>query len=999
KCSSADEKLTLPGISLTSVSPSGYDACLRLLLLIKPLPANKTLRIEFNELGIRTFRTLLIQRGRHGSNTLRWKQLFPVIYDHRQKVKIRNRSPVNQHLDIQRECMWELQYDCFTAQAGHTVHVSVYDFNRTLITDSYTVKRPPQEDVVPAYNVKLDLLSKRFIVDLEAGQKVYVRLCYENKALCKGIISNKIDTDLNRTVILNLPYLVPCICVQTYYDVVDARRNTTCPLKNKILPGGGEVLSSSSLQLFGSSVLEWKHLCPLTEFKPAVSLCWQHTHNHSRCVLVQNSTLHVRDLKYNVSDVDKHAHMCLKFHLNESHHVFCPFSSGVLSEWDVTVVPGAQRLYVRLSSSIPASFAAQLCMEKDGACVVEENVHTVQLEEGGRDVELTVPLPFFTSGPCVQVWRSEPALRGRRIICPDYTHRRWGLIVAASLAVLVAITTVGILIYNLVKRQTSAYGLQEELRMDVRLAQWTHCGTQSSLAQLGPAPWLYGQCQQVHGVGGMVLIAWSPKAQHSFLRWRERENAEKVDKDQKDKVPRDQQSQAESQSSITAPVFNAALISLWAGLQSGRHGQGFGLDLTDCNVKPGDICLYHDDRVNVSGLSAHALLCSSLQGLRPCLRIFINVTPAGSHEEAALSGEVSYNDKRGENSLHEHGSGLEQSVYTSMSFQVCYQGPDFSGSKEITFTPLSSDDHTTRQMWISLIVELREDDFGSTVTVFSSNIYKPTFTKDIKLPAIDQVCSQGLAIAQCKVPILFSEINPRTGMAELRVGDLSSDEGHDLQACQRMEKDGPCLRLEWKENPLMIPMSSVAPCLCFQIWWMNGLRKMFCPFLNKTALSVSNISVSVVESSTHDGAMGKNSTALVWSITAPCRLEAEIQLCKKTSGFNKDCDVTDELKNSRDHIHSHQHPKWNLINKQHWQLQGEFAQVERHSSLCVQINVKGIKGHFDLVCPFESARTHWSLFLLVSVLVMCLAVLGAYVLQGLLKAGWIFKWLKMDAIS
>lgn len=88
------------------------------------------------------------------------------------------------------------------------------------------------------------------------------------------------------------------------------------------------------------------------------------------------------------------------------------------------------------------------------------------------------------------------------------------------------------------------------------------------------------------------------------------------------------------------------------------------------------------------------------------------------------------------------------------------------------------------------------------------------------------VCSQGLAIAQCKGelmsklkpscffnvvlcisvtwdllcfpgPILFSEINPRTGMAELRVGDLSDDRVHDLQACQRMEKDGPCLSLEW----------------------------------------------------------------------------------------------------------------------------------------------------------------------------------------------------------
>lgn len=422
--------------------------------------------------------------------------------------------------------------------------------------------------------------------------------------------------------------------------------------------------------------------------------------------------------------------------------------------------------------------------------------------------------------------------------------------------------------------------------------------------------------------------------------------------------------------------------------------------LTDCNVKPGDIGPYYNDRVYVSGLAAHALLCRSHRGLRPCLRIWLNITTAGTHEEAALSVEDSYNDKSSEDRLNEHGSGLKPSVSTQMSVQVCYQCPDFSGSKELTFTLPFSDDHT-REMWMSLIVQLREDDFGSQFIVSSSNTHKPTFTEYIKIPAIENVCSQGLAIAQCKVPILYPEINPKTGMAELRVGDLAKDVVHDLQACKGMEKDGPCLRLEWKENPLTIPMNSVAPCLCFQIWWVDGPRKTFCPFFNKTVLSVSNVSVSVVESLTHAGAMTRNSTALVWNIIAPCRLEAEIHLCKKTSGStsSKDCQVTDDLRNSRRYIHSRQHRKWNLNSKQQWQLQGEFVEVERHPSLCVQINVKGIEGHFDLVCPFEVSRSHWSLFLLVSVLVMCLAILGAYVLQGLLKAGWIFKWLKMDSVS
>lgn len=87
-----------------------------------------------------------------------------------------------------------------------------------------------------------------------------------------------------------------------------------------------------------------------------------------------------------------------------------------------------------------------------------------------------------------------------------------------------------------------------------------------------------------------------------------------------------------------------------------------------------------------------------------------------------------------------------------------------------------------------------------------------------------------------------------------------------------------------------------------------------------SVLSVSNVSVSVVESLTHAGAMTRNSTALVWNIIAPCRLEAEIHLCKKTSGStsSKDCQVTDDLRNSRRYIHSRQHRKWNLNSKQQW---------------------------------------------------------------------------------
>lgn len=128
------------------------------------------------------------------------------------------------------------------AQMGCTVHVAVYDFNRTLITDSYavthlpgeisplphdrvtecnqvylnnewpTTRSPsslfvifairtqdqlspflPQEDPVPVYEVTVDTFSKRFVVTMETCRVANLKLCYENRAVCDSIQSHKVS--------------------------------------------------------------------------------------------------------------------------------------------------------------------------------------------------------------------------------------------------------------------------------------------------------------------------------------------------------------------------------------------------------------------------------------------------------------------------------------------------------------------------------------------------------------------------------------------------------------------------------------------------------------------------------------------------------------------------------------------------------------------------------------------------------------------------------------
>uniref|UniRef100_A0A8C1UA42 SEFIR domain-containing protein n=1 Tax=Cyprinus carpio TaxID=7962 RepID=A0A8C1UA42_CYPCA len=271
----------------------------------------------------------------------------------------------------------------------------------------------------------------------------------------------------------------------------------------------------------------------------------------------------------------------------------------------VTVDEHAKRFTVRMETAQRVRMS--LCYKPSHA----ECFQITHLPETDPTLHPSVDLklPYLVPCICVQVWRSD--LRGRRIICPDFTHRRWGLITGTAVTLLAAVTVLVCIMYYLVKRRTSVWrsaerrpvllvcssddaahiaavcslasGLQGELLMDVRLAQWA-----SSLAQLGPVPWLYGQCQAVQKAGGLVLIAWSPDAHQAFLR---RAKSDWVAGSQFSETGLYSAAEEEEQkccdgewmekpvesSSIMAPVLDAALCCLWTGLHSDGHARGFGL--------------------------------------------------------------------------------------------------------------------------------------------------------------------------------------------------------------------------------------------------------------------------------------------------------------------------------------------------------------------------------------------------------------------------------------
>ncbi|RXN21874.1 interleukin-17 receptor C-like protein [Labeo rohita] len=71
----------------------------------------------------------------------------------------------------------------------------------------------------------------------------------------------------------------------------------------------------------------------------------------------------------------------------------------------------------------------------------------------------------------------------------------------------------------------------------------------------------------------------------------------------------------------------------------------------------------------------------------------------------------------------------------------------------------------------------------------------------------------------------------------------------------------------------------------------------------------SSVSVSLSEAETHH-----KQAALVWNISAPCRLEAQLWLCRKSSGLDSSCHAL----NGRSRVHTRLNDSWMEADHRHW---------------------------------------------------------------------------------
>uniref|UniRef100_A0A3Q2E836 SEFIR domain-containing protein n=1 Tax=Cyprinodon variegatus TaxID=28743 RepID=A0A3Q2E836_CYPVA len=484
-----------------------------------------------------------------------------------------------------------------------TRNVSVSFISKSLnCSVSYLVPDP-----WPNFTLSVNKSSKIISVDVDSGEVVKVRLCYEKHGHCHG------GNPQNRSAVLSIPYLLPCVCVEVYYNYIDAARHKKCPFENQSLIDTKDILQSSTVQVF-TSYLSWSSVCPAQALDVSAALCWM-IHNLT-CIPLPNSTLEREygpTLRFKTSTVDKHPQICVQFYIQNNHNISC-LSLEDKPSWETHVTAGIQSVRVHIISTVPARFSAQLCVLTESGCLPRGPLHIATM------VSLDGCIHF--------VWQSDPALIGRRILCPDFTRKRWGVCAGGVLVFAVTGTLLGFLLHRALKSGMAglltiqrpllmvcsssqsahisaacalASILQEELGASVDTTLWaqsskTKAWNGASVADLGPLPWLYGQWENILEEEGKILIVWSSEAKRMYQRLRTKmdnslrpekirtlmpdylkPNGWKLGKNKKNKYLEDKGVESleyddseKEPSAVIEPVFVGALAALEGALQEGK---------------------------------------------------------------------------------------------------------------------------------------------------------------------------------------------------------------------------------------------------------------------------------------------------------------------------------------------------------------------------------------------------------------------------------------------
>uniref|UniRef100_A0A3B4AJQ2 SEFIR domain-containing protein n=1 Tax=Periophthalmus magnuspinnatus TaxID=409849 RepID=A0A3B4AJQ2_9GOBI len=275
----------------------------------------------------------------------------------------------------------------------------------------------------------------------------------------------------------------------------------------------------------------------------------------------------------------------------------------------------------------------------------------------------------------------------------------------------------------------------------------------------------------------------------------------------------------------------------------------------------------------------------------------------------------------------------------------------------------------------SVLLLLREKvTFGAPVLV-RVLAQMTQYKHDITIPSLE------------KVPSLQFVTDQKTEVIRLKVEEAKEK----TLMCQMMwdETPGAILPVGEGRKEIVISLNSAAPCLCFQVWWQDSkLRRKYCPFKNQQVAierMMHNVSVALMES-----ARG-GSSVLLWNVSAPCRLKADVWLCKRDVVSRDKCQ---EVTGSRQKLDGH--GDWFTTHGNHWVI--KQIVTDKIFICCYQYKIIKYFLIFAFQMIFSVSRWRRIVLLFVALLLASVSILGACCIHALIK-GFAWRWLKDDDVK
>uniref|UniRef100_A0A8C6G1E9 Interleukin-17 receptor E n=1 Tax=Moschus moschiferus TaxID=68415 RepID=A0A8C6G1E9_MOSMO len=475
-----------------------------------------------------------------GPSGLQWGWLHLLVQKSRKPYKFwfcrRHRMPAS----AQRK----LLSSCCLSEKGHRNSSPSPDTSHTGLRSKRTQPVDPEagEGLSRSGSRKLggpefsfDLLpdTRAIQVTIPPGPEVSVRLCHQWALECEDL-SHPFDAQKivpgGRTVDLPYEFLLPCLCIEASYLQEDTVRRKKCPFQGQPEAYGSDFWESMNFtdhSQHNQMVMAVTLRCPL---KLEASLC-QRRGWPPLCEDLPNAMARESEGWYVVEKVDLHPQLCFKFSFGNSSHIECPhrtFDSA--PSWNVSMDTQAQQVVLHFSSRTHVTFSAAWSHPGLGQDSVVPPLYSVSQTQGSTPVTLDLIIPFLRPGGCVLVWRSDVQFAWKRLLCPDVSHRRLGLLILALLAFT---TLLGVVLVLTCRRPLSGPGrarpvlllhlaeseaqrrlvgaLAELLRAalgggrDVIVDLWE--GTR--VARVGPLPWLWAARSRVARERGTVVLLWS----------------------------------------------------------------------------------------------------------------------------------------------------------------------------------------------------------------------------------------------------------------------------------------------------------------------------------------------------------------------------------------------------------------------------------------------------------------------------------------------------------